>query len=995
MKFYQLNLNHCEAAQDLLQQNVREQKVDVAILCEQYRNMEGSRTWISDFTGRAAIWVCGSHFIQEIPHIEHHGFTWVKVQDIYIYSVYVPPSESQEDFENMLDNLARELRCQNPVIVAGDFNAWALEWGSCSTDKRGEALLEVLSSLNLVLVNRGSTPTFERNGRTSIIDLTFMTDSLFLHAPSWQVSDSFNYSDHRAIAFEAGVPEQKNHVKICPNGWNAKSFDREAFEIIMQERLVLTGSCENKTSQLMSLIVNACDASMTRRGRGNGQSPVYWWNDEIAELRKVCHRTRRRAQRARGQTNYQDLRLEHFETCRALKKAIKSSKRRGWKELYEEVDKDPWGRPYKIVMSKLRNSNNLSPTCPDLLERIVTTLFPRQQELTPDIPQTAIDDIPLITKEELLKACNKIGDTKTPGPDGVPNVALKAAIKCRPELFLQVYDSCLCEGVFPTPWKKQRLVLLPKGDKPPNDPSSYRPICLLDTVGKVFERIICNRLKTYTEGDRGLSDRQFGFRKAKSTVDAIRTVMDIAYKAIEGKRWKGGSKEYCAIITLDVKNAFNSAQWNHILEAMSAMEVPAYIRGMIASYFNDRTLIYDTTAGKKTYQITGGVPQGSVLGPDLWNIMYDALLRLPLPDGATTVGFADDVAVVVVGKFLEQVTWIANEAIRTIRQWLTSVGLQLADHKTEVILVTSRKVNETITVRVGDCEITSKSSLKYLGVQIDNRLRFDGHLEVVGAKASRVASTLSRIMPNIGGPRQSRRKLLTSVVSSVLLYAAPIWSPAMKVDTYTRKITPIYRRAALRVICAFRTVSYEAACVISGMPPIERVVEERARTYRRLREDRNANRHGITREEQLETIVRWQERWNSAETGRWTHRLIPNIEGWLRRKHGEVDHYLTQFLSGHGCFLDYQKRFGITNNDLCPTCLSVVEDAEHVFFECPRFRDDRARLNEVLQQRSTPDSIIGLMIASEDNWMAVAGYSATVVKKLREAEKMRLRQGAN
>ena len=77
--------------------------------------------------------------------------------------------------------------------------------------------------------------------------------------------------------------------------------------------------------------------------------------------------------------------------------------------------------------------------------------------------------------------------------------------------------------------------------------------------------------------------------------------------------------------------------------------------------------------------------------------MTPCLLRLQLPAGVDIIGFADDIAVVVTEKHLEDVTLIANEAIAIIRRWLSSVGLQLADHKTEVVLITSRKQRETIT----------------------------------------------------------------------------------------------------------------------------------------------------------------------------------------------------------------------------------------------------------------------------------------------------------
>ncbi|CAB0033705.1 unnamed protein product [Trichogramma brassicae] len=103
-----------------------------------------------------------------------------------------------------------------------------------------------------------------------------------------------------------------------------------------------------------------------------------------------------------------------------------------------------------------------------------------------------------------------------------------------------------------SPWKRQTLVLLPKPGRPPDAPSSYRPLCMLDTAGKIFERIICRRLEVYTEGPSGLSDHQHGFRRGRSTIDAIESVTAAARETVEGAR---GIRTYCATRTRELKNA--------------------------------------------------------------------------------------------------------------------------------------------------------------------------------------------------------------------------------------------------------------------------------------------------------------------------------------------------------------------------------------------------------------------------------------------------------
>ena len=221
-------------------------------------------------------------------------------------------------------------------------------------------------------------------------------------------------------------------------------------------------------------------------------------------------------------------------------------------------------------MKRLKSQAMPSLTCRALLKRIVETLFP--QKPTCELPLKGRDDviIPPVTIEELRKACAKLGKLKCPGLDGILNIALKAAIEVKPNTFLCMYTRYLREGVFPDKWRQQRLVLLPKGRKPPEKPSSYRLLCMLDTSGKILERIIHGRIEEVT--DRQLSDKQYSFRKGHSTLDAIDLVVKTAKEAISGKRWKNGEKEYCLVAALDIKNAFNSARLNRIMEPLERMK---------------------------------------------------------------------------------------------------------------------------------------------------------------------------------------------------------------------------------------------------------------------------------------------------------------------------------------------------------------------------------------------------------------------------------------
>ena len=533
MKVMQANLNRSKTAQDLMAQLTFEKMVDVWILSEQYKCDTGPG-WYSDRLGTAAIWIPDGRKVHVERHGRAEGFVWIGTGEVTYVSIYLTPNETKRAFLRKMDALEDKLRdMDGRIITAGDFNAKAVEWGMSQTDMRGRRVLEMAARLDLTILNTGNEHTFIRQGcRGTTPDITLATGSLVRNIAGWRVFEGFTGSDHQYISFsvERVLPNRQKSDRLMTSRprWSVRKIDNNKLTDTIQEGAthIINKSYEGKAEYLvadaMKLLHQACDVAMPRITWRSNRRAVYWWTDEIASLRKECLRLRRRAQRVRRRNDPCQEQALYKAAKKRLSEAIRSSKARKWNEIIEEVDRDPWGRGYKIVKRGLGGLTPTGPMEPEKMKEIVDTLFPTHP-IEDDASQVNLDyEIPLFTEGELKAAVNSMKNGKAPGMDGIPSEVLKISIQSNPGLFLKMYNKCLKQGIFPKIWKRQRLALISKGKGDPLLASSYRPLCMLDTAGKVMEKLLKPRLHEAINKVGGLSKNQHGFRQAHPCISAVR-----------------------------------------------------------------------------------------------------------------------------------------------------------------------------------------------------------------------------------------------------------------------------------------------------------------------------------------------------------------------------------------------------------------------------------------------------------------------------------------
>ncbi|KAL6416661.1 hypothetical protein ACFW04_013267 [Cataglyphis niger] len=528
-------------------------------------------------------------------------------------------------------------------------------------------------------MNQGDKPTCVRPQGSSIVDLTWTSPDLIRFVRNWRVEGEVeSLSDHLYISFELSTRDfSLSCRRPLSRMWCCRKFDGDLFSAALTWRGYgpageILESTDRMAQWIDFVLAEACDVATDRIGPKKPKRTAYWWKDSAAIIRQDCLKARRRWQTAKksrkSQIEIDELGKLYRLKQKELRREINRLKSSAWQELIDSIEDDPWGLPYKIVIRKLKASTlSLSEKLEEnLLDGLLNSLFPKNNkpEFLNNWSNFEWSENWEIDIGEVDKAIRKVSSspTKAPGPDGIRRMFLKRVNDEFLEWIRFTYNLCLRLGKFPLSWKCANLVLIPKaGDSTSESLPKTWPICLINDIAKAFERIIADRIYLW-QSDHPESDfsrNQYGFRKFHSTCDAVSKFKEITINATTNGK-------YAIVIGLDIKNAFNSIPWRVIRKSLERKEFPLYIRRIIDSFLSDRSIQFIGRNGifyKKS--MSAGVPQGSVLGPVLWNIAFDSVLSMAENENHCSIlCYADDTLVIVTGKNVEH-TFLRAEVFVT------------------------------------------------------------------------------------------------------------------------------------------------------------------------------------------------------------------------------------------------------------------------------------------------------------------------------------------
>lgn len=434
-------------------------------------------------------------------------------------------------------------------------------------------------------------------------------------------------------------------------------------------------------------------------------------------------------------------------------------------------------------------------------------------------------------------------------------------------------------------------------------------------------------------------------------------------------------EKYVQLIFLDISGAFDNAWWPMILVKAKQCGVSPNIYRMLVSYFTGRQV--GLIAGHRAlWKVpTMGCPQGSVLGPTLWNLLLDDLLKSSMPEGVSVFAYADDITIVIEAPSRAAIEARASKILHTASEWGRRNRLQFSTTKSQTMTIKG-KFQRAPIIKMNGASIPNVTEARLLGVTLDVARSYVPHASFSGERAARCFGKVSRVSASSWGLRYKTLRLLyMGTFVAIVSYAAAVWYRRTSLFAVQSTLLRTQRPALVLMTKAYRSTSTAALPVLAGVLPADLQVVHAGKVEEeglaRLAPEERKRRKEEINEEVLNT---WQERWDRSANGRELFCFFPSVHDRLKEKWVEPDYVISQILTGHGCF---RKRLSDMQLNDSPTCMCGYseETRDHVLWECDLYTQDREEMMNSIEHTSIGPAYHVSLINTPKNFAALKRFA--------------------
>lgn len=701
-----------------------------------------------------------------------------------IIGVYRPPSCSQNDFNTSFFSFVNDNSLNKSFTTfLGDFNI----------DLCAPSLLDITESYKsefycLHYLSIISLPTRIQNDSVTLLDQIWTNSLMPCSSGVFPVHLSDHYPIFVCIKNVFSRESQLIKTKFrSHNVSNVNSFKEKVGSVVNEFRLLDEPDVDVRWRNFCSLLYEAYNKTCPIKNKTisvkRANSP--WLTNKLLECVDRKHELYR-------------LSLEDVKYVKPFKKyrnvlttCIRDAKSKYFHDKFESCTSDikkTWNSINGILQSGKRQTSTMEMLVDDVLVSdpiMIATKFNEHYttiagKLANNIPLTNVDpahNVDNITNSFMFQPTDSIEIDRTINSFKskqshlytIPSFMYKHVSAIISSLVSDLINESFYKGIFPDVLKVARVIPIFKAGQKVIL-SNYRPISTLDFLSKVYERVIYNRLINFFTKFNIICVEQFGFLRKLSTGDAILRFTDNIYNSLE----KGN---YLISVLLDFSKAFDTVDHEILLNKLTKLGIRDFSLQWIRSYlFNRKQYVSINGSDSPLLPITVGVPQGSILGPLLFLIYINDMSKCS--NVLSFVHFADDTTVFVEGNNLEDLHLVMNRELEKVDAWLCANKLSLNINKTSFMIHGNRSKATNSILSIRNVNLTRVNQAKFLGVIVDDGLKFKDHIAYICGKISKSSGIMRRLSGVV--PSHVLKKIYLALVYPYLVYAVESWGSSSK-----------------------------------------------------------------------------------------------------------------------------------------------------------------------------------------------------------------------